>query len=629
MLSVITYDDMFMKFTQQFLQNFEEIASSDFQAGTYLDFKIEGRDNKKRINPIIKKATIQDIDEIIFIYQDVYDKTYPYKEMEDRDEIFKMLHSPNVEWLIFETKEGEIVGCFTFLLDFEKKLGNIRGFNLKKKFLGKLDIMKMAMGSIIAMYKKYNDKIFRWYGECRTAHSKSQFFLSALGFKPVGFYPCKDVFYNKVESDILILSYDQRTLTTLRSTETPAILPEALNGFLYSDRRYDLGSCKIAGSNTTDLHLDRKKIKDLQKKLQRNISKDRFGYESIQLTFKGFNSFFEFLYTPTVQNFEKTYYKVDSLEELSVFVEEFIKYGRIYNVRYCEAFISAYKPTHQQIFLNFGLRARGYVPSWHYNKKTGKFEDCILFNWYEGEINNIYLLEEGQELLNMLDMQYSYEPRIVQKREPHTMTADISKMNTKIHNLNWSKVFTSSTIIGMTLYMILLFISLGVATGGGYSISIHTISELSLSSIPSVPLLFEISCILGGLNSMLFYYLLSNKCKKTKKYIPLSYVGMISGMIGSIGIVFVGVFSLDRSDGIIHGIFSVLAFGGFILSIAIFSLRIWHCPMKISKMFLVTGVLPILSTILYFTLLTPLYEWLMLLSIIFSILPLFWWTTYK
>ena len=105
--------------------------------------------------------------------------------------------------------------------------------------------------------------------------------------------PCKDIFYNKVESDLLIVSYDQRALTKMRSSEIPQILPEIVNGFLYSDKRYNLGSCKIV--NTLDLDLDYQKIQRLQQNLERRLSKDRFGYETIKLSFKDSDSFFEFI----------------------------------------------------------------------------------------------------------------------------------------------------------------------------------------------------------------------------------------------------------------------------------------------------------------------------------------------
>ena len=70
-----------------------------------------------------------------------------------------------------------------------------------------------------------------------------------------------------------------------------------------------------------------------------------------------------------------------------------------------EVFVSAYKPDHQKIFLEAGLSPRGYIPSWNYNQKKNVFEDCILFNKFEGKIDkNIQLIPEGKELLNSLKL---------------------------------------------------------------------------------------------------------------------------------------------------------------------------------------------------------------------------------
>ena len=300
---IISYNDIFFNYTHQILQSFESYEEIDLDSGTFFDFTIQERDekDKKKINPMIRRASPEDVDEKIFIYTDIYEDSYPYKEMEDREHILEMLKSPNVEWLIFETKEGEIVGCYTFIFDFADKMGYIRGFVIKKKFIGKLDIMKMAMGSCVAMYNKYNNRIFRWYGECRTAHSKSQFFCSAGGFKPIAFYPCKDVFYNKVESDLLIVSYDERALREFRSTNIPSFIPEVQDQFLFSDNRYSLGEFE---SIDPKLNLDQKRIRRLKKNLKVHISEDRFGYMDIKFTLEGSGSYFSFLYTPQVQNFE-------------------------------------------------------------------------------------------------------------------------------------------------------------------------------------------------------------------------------------------------------------------------------------------------------------------------------------
>ncbi|MHA1293315.1 MAG: hypothetical protein ACTSQJ_11690 [Promethearchaeota archaeon] len=385
---------------QEFLRSFENV-NLDFRAGTKCNIQIQGRDDWKKINPIIRMATIEDIDEIIFIYKDIYDNSYPYKEMEDAKEIKKMIKSPNIEWLIFETNKGEIMGCFTFVLDFKEKIGYIRGFNIKKKFLGKMDVLKASIGSFIAIYRKYKGRIFRWYGESRTAHSKSQYFLRMTGFLPIAFFPCKDKFYDKVESDILIICYDERALRDLRCKKKPVIIPEVESCFKYSNDRYQLGISKIVEPK---IALNSKKLVFIKKNLIRNIYRDKFGYTDIKLSIKNSDSYFKFLYTPTVQNFEKTKYKVNSLEELFVFAQEFAKLARDFKVRYFEVYISAYKPKHQKIFRDIGLFPRGYVPSWKYNPRTGTFEDYILFNYNRGNIDkNIQLLNEGKSLLKCLN----------------------------------------------------------------------------------------------------------------------------------------------------------------------------------------------------------------------------------
>jgi hypothetical protein len=625
---VVSYDDMFMLFTQQFLHSFEELCECNFQEGACLDVKIKGRSDKQRINPLIRKATPEDIDEIIFIYKDIYDDSYPYKEMEDREVIMEMLNSPYVEWLIFETVDHEIVGCFTFILDFNKKLGNIRGFNLKKKYLGILDIMKMAMGSIIAMYKKYYDRIFRWYGECRTAHSKSQYFLSALGFKPIGVYPCKDIFYNEVESDLLILSYDKRTLTSMRSKKVPKILPEAFNGFLYSDKLYNLGSCKI--KDPKNLRLDWQKIDRLQTNLKKEVVKDRFGYETITFSFRDSQSYFEFLYTPTVQNFEKTRYHVSCLEELYVFVQEFLECGKCYHIRYCEAFVSAYKPYHQKIFSSFGLTPRGYIPSWHYNQETDTFEDCLLFNWYNGKVSsNIQLLEEGQELVEMLGIQYADTVSPVSNVSVSHSSQPTIKSKKDLSNLVKPTIMT-----GLILYLLLLFGGLGTANLDGYCITTHAISGLGSFEVTELPLLFDVSSMIGGSTTMLFYYYLTKRLNHQlfnqhpfSNYL-LQYT-MLSGILGSLGIILVGVFSVDRACGLCHSISSVIAFGGFTISLLLFGLIIIHFETSIPKGWGIPGLLPTLAFISQCIFATPLIEWILLLSIIIALIPLFLWLVFR
>ena len=568
---VISLDDSFPDSTSQFLKPFENLEIESIHEGMSLNFEIAHTVKRRKKCPILKLAQPKDAFEIVKIYKDLYNGTYPYKEMEDVQEVQKMIMSPNCEWVVFKDIDDNIMGCFTFLLDFEDKMGYIRGLMLKRQYQGSVDVIKAVIGSYIGMYRKYENRIYRWYCENRTAHAKSQFALSIGGIRPLAFYPNKDIFLGKVESDILHICYDKRAITTMRSCQTPIIIPEAVNCFKYSTNRYHLGPYKIA--NFEKLNLDNYKIQLLKKSLIKQLKVDKFGYKTIRFTLKGSDSYFEFLYTPQIQNFEKTSYNVNSLEELYLFIEQFIEYGQKLGIRYYEIFISAYKPKHQKLFYMFGLEPRGYLPSWKYNKVKNVFEDFILFNYFEGEISeDIKLIDEGKELLEMLGLQYVFQPKSTSKEISSSRgysRENISKI--------WSrtKFFKSTIIIGMTLYFYFLFIGLGVAVDGCYNIILNTISQLGTHRIIPFPFFFDISCIFGGITTILVNYYLSKSIKASYQqntssnrfYCKLHRFVVVVGVIGSFGIIMIGVFSLDRAFGALHSIFSLIAFGGFIISL--------------------------------------------------------------
>jgi len=395
----LSYGDLFKDFTHQLLESFKT-HDFDFNSGTTANFSVKERVNKNKINPVIRYANNDDIEDIISIYKDIYGASYPYKEMLDPEEIRKKLASQEVEWLLFETKSGESAGTITFDLDFKKKLGYARGFNMKRKYFGKIDSFKACVGSFVAMYHKYNNKIFRWYAENRTVHAKSQYAFSAAGLRPVAFFPSKDVFFGERESDIFMISYDHKALNEMRSLKVPHIIPEALNSYLFSNRNFQAGSYQI---NAQKLHYDRSLVYLLGNKIVVKKEQDKYGYEKYCLSINDSDSYFKFLYTPSVNNFEKTEYKINCLEELFVFLKKFKELGQKLNVKYSECFVSAYEPEHQRLFQNMGFSPGGYVPSWFHDPISDKFEDSILFNHSHVAISqNIELLEEGFELLDYL-----------------------------------------------------------------------------------------------------------------------------------------------------------------------------------------------------------------------------------
>ena len=162
-----------------------------------------------------------------------------------------------------------------------------------------------------------------------------------------------------------------------------------------------MGLAKIV---SPDIKLNSSNISFIKKKIITEVIRDKYGYEEVKISIKGSDSYIKFLYTPTVKNFEKTTYEITNLEELFILVQEFKNYAKKLNIRYFEVFVSAYEPEHQKIFLDSKLCPRGYVPSWKYNQEKEIFEDYILFNYFEGEIDgNIQLIPEGEELLRCLN----------------------------------------------------------------------------------------------------------------------------------------------------------------------------------------------------------------------------------
>ena len=456
--SVVSLNELFPNSTNQLIKPFKQLVNPDIHEGICVDFELCDREQKNKVNPILRLARPDDAKELVGIYKELYNGTYPYKEMEDVDKVRKMIQDPSIQWIIYQDPSFNIAGCVTFVLDFNNKRGYIRGFMLKKKYQGYLDITKAMIGSMLGMIHKYKNEVYVWYVENRTAHSKSQYSMWVCGIAPIGFYPNKDIFLGKVESDLMQILYDERALRELRSNIVPQLIPEVENCYIFSDKRYNLGEYQIGEPNFT---LNQKEISLLKKNLELKVKKDEFGYKKIQFSFPGTDSYFKFLYTPHVNNFEKTKYKVNNLEELYVFVKSFMKYSRELEIRYCEAFISAYNYDHQKIFSNAGLSPRGYVPSWNYNSSIDAFEDNILFNWFNGKISdNIQLIAEGKELLDILVFEKSEQFRDIFKEKRFLKKFPIFyEFKEKLTNIwKFPKIIKSLLMTGLSFLNIFYFL---------------------------------------------------------------------------------------------------------------------------------------------------------------------------
>jgi hypothetical protein len=628
----VVLEELFPNFTHEFLEPFEGILNEEIkhEDDLHLDFSIKGRKNGHKISPILRLAKPEDAEELIEIYKELYDGTYPYKEMEDIHTVHKMIEDPSIQWIIFQDPSFNIAGCITFVLDYVNKRGYIRGFMLREKYQGFIDITKAMIGSMVGMLHKYRDTIYTWYVENRTAHAKSQYSMYVCGITPIGFYPNKDVFCGKVESDLMQILYDERALNSLRSEKIPQIIPAIESCFQFSGSRYGLSSPNIA---TPDLTIEKKTIKYLKKSITKKVEKDRFGYETITFSFVDSNSFFQFLYTPQVNNFEKTVYKTANLEELYVFIQEFLRCKEELEVRYCEVFISAYKQEHQQLFYDAGFKPRGYVPSWRYSTKNSVFKDSVLFSIFDGTISDdIQLIDKGYELLQTLG--------IVQFSEAEQFflpEAQIHHKRKKIVSVlfNPENLVKNSLRIAMSIYLLLFLVSLVVAMNiSGFNITKQVISDLGNSLCTPIPFLFDTACGIAGAITLPFsFYIYRVIGKKDNQRDRISsFVGLMCGIFGGLGYMGVGIFSLDRSgpNGIVHNMSAIIAFTGFVFSILFFSIPVFFHTNVLFKLFGTCGiVLPLVMFFLNGIIPTPFLEWMLLFSIFFHIIPLNYWSVSK
>ncbi len=184
-------------------------------------------------------------------------------------------------------------------------------------------------------------------------------------------------------------------------------------------------------------------------------------------------------------------------------------------------------------------------------------------------------------------------------------------------------------LYGSFFYALYLFTSIITASFFGYSVLTHYISDLGREAVFPFSWLHDAFCVFAGLISVPVTVSFSKKLKvrykNSKHSLLFAKVGLVSGVAGNLGLVFVGIFSLDRAgpNQIYHGISAFFAFAGISISIFFFSLNIvlsHKCNLK--KLGAYGLVVPLILLVLYCLVATPILEWLFYYSVIAFILVL-------
>ena len=180
---------------------------------------------------------------------------------------------------------------------------------------------------------------------------------------------------------------------------------------------------------------------------------------------------------------------------------------------------------------------------------------------------------------------------------------------------------------GLAIYVSLIVINVLISSVFGFNIAINYISDLGSKKVIPFPYFHDLTCVFGGLISLPTEFFVRKKLrvryKDSKHSILFLEVGVVSGIVGNVSYIFLGVFSLDRADPgqIYHGLIAFISFGGYIISIFFFSLNIilsHKCKLKNLGVFGL--VVPILLVFFYCIISTPLIEWFLLSSIVLFML---------
>ena len=167
-----------------------------------------------------------------------------------------------------------------------------------------------------------------------------------------------------------------------------------------------------------------------------------------------------------------------------------------------------------------------------------------------------------------------------------------------------------------------------------YSLFFNWIGELGSSSFTPIPYLHDIASAVAGFLTLPFYFYLEkilapfpknerelNRYSKLQQAIT-TYV-LLSSIIGNVGLIGTGIFSMERNLQNLHFIFGSLAVCGYVTGATLMGLIILFYDVGIPKILGLYGTLGPLSAFILFLLgycngylLTPFFEWMVLFSLL-------------
>lgn len=352
---------------------------------------------KSLVMDLISPSTRAHAEMIVQIYQEIYQGTYPFPEMLDASWIFAKFTDPNYNWGLFLTKDThEVIGCWTFVLDFPSATAYMRGLMVRPQYQKKFNLRELCGEMLWSAVDKLQNKIFKWYCEARTAHSKTQFLMSLMGSHLLGLYMNKDYFLGVKESDAMMVCYSQDMMHKTRMAPS-ALIPELRSVFSHVQKTYRLEDVPIRDLTLT---LDHAKVQNILRALELTTAKDEHNYVTFRITYPKSEASLEGIYTPSVKNIEKVKVHAASLEEHAALLLYLSIYSKTLGVEYVEIHQPVNYLPLQRLMIDWGFKPFAYLPAWK-NCSLSKFEDVIVFGWTKilPDVSKMQLIPEGINFL--------------------------------------------------------------------------------------------------------------------------------------------------------------------------------------------------------------------------------------
>jgi len=177
--------------------------------------------------------------------------------------------------------------------------------------------------------------------------------------------------------------------------------------------------------------------------------------------------------------------------------------------------------------------------------------------------------------------------------------------------LTKKKVVRILTITALGIYWFSFLLSLfliGLFGTNTFSPLVNLISDLGSKVYSPIPYLFDLACICAGFLSFpislyIYQYLgkktnpeIDNEKISIKRFKLINLVVLISGILGDIGFIGVGIFSVDRNLYNIHFLFASFLFVGYYISAFLIGLLYLLFEININRFIALYGFLASIIT---------------------------------